>query len=306
MNWKIQIEGDKKYLEDLNGVFGTLNLDPKIIKEGENYYLEGTIFEDSSDPEKVSLIAKTLLTLLPVVFNFKTKRAIELPKVVVISYEDENFKYTYDPERKHLNKTSKSGKVIICEPGSFNIKGEQVDFLRKSKDGKILGGLNTIESIMDYLKTHTDSESLKNVVEYLKPSLEILVNFSLKFSGETPTKEIVGAEIRYGKDFELAKWAALRKIYETIRDDDYFKDTNFHDGFSFICRAIGKESADNFYCTVTKRYIHPKTTTRNHNSNSCKEYRVINLSEAEELISKLLSKYIEEKAKEIKNNRGES
>ena len=107
--------------------------------------------------------------------------------------------------------------------------------------GKIIEGLNTIEEINNYIKTNSNSESLENIAEYLKPSLEKLTSFSTKFSNETSTEDIVKAELEYGVNIELAKWVTLRKIYETIRDDKYFKN-----GLNFIYNVIGEELANVF------------------------------------------------------------
>jgi len=40
MNWKVKIDGDKQYLDDLNRVTKALDLDTKILKEGEEYLLK--------------------------------------------------------------------------------------------------------------------------------------------------------------------------------------------------------------------------------------------------------------------------
>jgi len=113
--------------------------------------------------------------------------------------------------------------------------------LKYDDKGKIIEGLNTIEEINNYIKTNSNSESLENIAEYLKPSLEKLTSFSTKFSNETSTEDIVKAELEYGVNIELAKWVTLRKIYETIRDDKYFKN-----GLNFIYNVIGEELANVF------------------------------------------------------------
>ncbi|MGC8691320.1 MAG: hypothetical protein ACP5SP_07795 [Caldisericum sp.] len=300
MSWKIQIEGDEMYLEDLYNAFSTLHFDPKIYKDGENYYLEGSVFENLSDPKKVSSSVKTFLTFLPVVFNFKTERAIELLKVVAISYEDGKFKYVYDSEGNFSCRAPVGDIVLEIQNVVHDSAVGSLDLTQTSKDGQILGGLSTIESIISYLKTHSDSESLKNVAEYLKPSLENLLTFSFKFSDETPTKDIIEAESKYGKDIELAKWTTIRKIYETIRDDNYFRSTTYRTGLSFIEDIIGEETADNLYFTACNIQIHSTTTIKAKNYKKPK--RIIAIFEAEKLISTLLSKYIEEKAKEIESS----
>jgi hypothetical protein len=299
MRWKIQIEGDKKYLDDLSNIFSALNFDPKIYKDAGNYYLESSIFESLGDAKEVSAIATTFLALVPVVFNFKTERVIAPPKLLKISYRGEKEERVYDSEGNiessvEISENGKRSTRMYVGSGTFKITGNAV-YLATSKDGQFLGGLTTIESIKDYLKTNSDSGALENVAKYLKPSLEKLVNFSSKFPNETPTKDIVKAELEYGTNIELAKWVTLRKIYETIRDDKYFANTKFTNGINFIYDAIGEESAGNFYRTASNKQVHSETTTAK------KEYKQPNhempLSKAEDLISTLLSKYIEEKVK---------
>jgi hypothetical protein len=228
---------------------------------------------------------------MPVVFHFKSERAIELLKVLKISYKDEKEERVYDSEGNpessvEISEDGKRSIRMYVGSGTFKITGNAV-YLATSKDRQILGGLTTIESIIRHLlKAKNDSESLKNVAEYLKPFLENLTNFSFKFPDETPTKDIVEAEFKYGKDFELAKWTALRKIYEAIREDL---------GLDFIKNYLGAQLADDFYYTTCYYYIH--TETGNIKEEYEKPSRKMPLSEAEELISKLLSKYIEEKVK---------
>jgi hypothetical protein len=303
MRWKIQIEGDKKYLENLSNIFSALNFDPKIDKAGENYYLEGSIFEKLRDEKDVSATATTFLALVPVVLNFKTERAIEKLKVVGISYEEEDFKYVFDP-KTNLSHKETIGDIVLKPQDMVHSSrlisdsatgSESIQITQYDNKGEIIGGLNTIEEIDNYIKTNSNSESLENIAKYLKPSLEKLFGFSSKFPNETPTKDIVKAELEYGTNIELAKWVTLRKIYETIKDDKYFENTKFTNGINFIYDAIGKESAGNFYRTASNKQVHSETTTAK------REYKQPNhempLSEAEELISTLLSKYIEEKVK---------
>jgi hypothetical protein len=92
---------------------------------------------------------------------------------------------------------------------------------------------------------------------------------------------------------ELAKWTALRKIYGAIRDDLKI---------DFIENYLGKQLADDFYFTASNYHIHTKTEKENKNKKkkSNEPSRIMPLSEAEEFISTLLSKYIEEKARNNK------
>jgi hypothetical protein len=298
MSWKIQIDGDKKYIDDLIEVFQTLSFEPFICKEGENIYLEWKMFDDITDAKEISSKAKTFLTLMPVVFHFKSERAIELLKVLKISYKDEKGEKVYDSEGNlessiEISDDRKRKYILVADSAKFETSVKSVNLILTSKDGRIIIGLTTIESIKDYLKTNNDSESLKNLAEYLKPFLEILTNFSFKFSDKTPTKDIVEAEFKYGSDLELAKWTALRKIYGAIRDDLKI---------DFIENYLGKQLADDFYFTASNYHIHTKTEKENKNKKkkSNEPSRIMPLSEAEEFISTLLSKYIEEKARNNK------
>ena len=289
--WKILIDGDKKYIDDLIEGFKTLKFEPKIYEEEGNFYLEGKIFDDTDNAQRIASIANTFLTIAPAIPHFKSERAIEQLKVLKISYKDEKEERVYDSEGNpessvEISEDGKRSIRMYVGSGTFKITGNAV-YLATSKDRQILGGLTTIESIIRHLlKAKNDSESLKNVAEYLKPFLENLTNFSFKFPDETPTKDIVEAEFKYGKDFELAKWTALRKIYEAIREDL---------GLDFIKNYLGAQLADDFYYTTCYYYIH--TETGNIKEEYEKPSRKMPLSEAEELISKLLSKYIEEKVK---------
>jgi hypothetical protein len=303
MRWKIQIEGDEKYLDDLSNIFRTLNFDPKIYKDSKDYYLEGSIFEKLRDAKEVSATATTFLALVPVVFNFKTERAIEPLKVVGFSYEEGDFKYGFDPKANLLYKAP-IGDVVLKPQDMVHSSrlisdsatgSESIQITQYDNKGEIIGGLNTIEEINNYIKTNSNSESLENIAKYLKPSLEKLFGFSSKFPNETPTKDIVKAELEYRTNIELAKWATLRKIYETIRDDKYFANTKFTNGINFIYDAIGKESAGNFYRTASNKQVHSETTVIKMKYKE--PTHEMPLSEAEELISILLSKYIEEKVK---------
>jgi len=299
MNWKIQIDGDKKYIDDLIDVFKALNLGPLIYREGDSIYLGRKMFDSITDAKDISSIAKTLLTLISIASPLKRIGYVEPLKISKFFYKDKNIEKVFDSEGNIEEEISEDGKKeTFLRVQSMSHTVVQANLTLIGEEGTISYNFNTIESIKDYLKTHSDPENLKNVADYLKPPIETLLNFSHKSSSETPTKDIVEAESKYGEDIELAKWTALRKIYETIRDDKYFKNTNFKSGFSFIKHTIGEGTADDLYSTVCNQ-LHTETTTEERNYKKPK--RIVPLSEAEELISTLLSKYIEEKAKEVKS-----
>ena len=119
MRWKIQIEGDKKYLEDLCNVLNTLNFDPKIYKDGKNYYLEGSIFEKSSDVKEISEKAKTFITLLTYVPNFKSRvisEAVIVKNIIETIEVTEGYKIiTYSPDGEISSKDliTKDGKKTL-------------------------------------------------------------------------------------------------------------------------------------------------------------------------------------------------
>ena len=289
MSWKIQIDGDKKYIDDLIEVFQTLSFEPFICKEGENIYLEWKMFDDITDAKEISSKAKTFLTLMPVVFHFKSERAIELLKVLKISYKDEKGEKVYDSEGNlessiEISEDGKRSIRMYVGSGTFKITGNAV-YLATSKDGQILGGLTTIESIKDYLKANSDSESLKNVVEYLKPFLKNLVKYSNNFSNEKITEEILTVLSNIETKTTTLKWVNLYKIYELIEkavgNEKKLKDKNW----------VNKEQIDSF--NSTNNYYHRHSVFRVFYKKP--KDREMDLQEAEEIISTLLSKYIEEK-----------
>lgn len=59
---------------------------------------------------------------------------------------------------------------------------------------------------------------------------------------------------------------------------------------------IREDNADNFYYTAPSHYLHLRKKIENKNTNkNDKTYKAISLAEAEEIISLLISQYIEEK-----------
>jgi len=52
----------------------------------------------------------------------------------------------------------------------------------------------------------------------LTPFLENITDYSKKFADETTTKDIITAHSEYETNLELSKWAAMRNIYESIRN----------------------------------------------------------------------------------------
>ena len=288
MKWKIKLSGDKKYLGDLAFVLETLNfVDPRIRKEkegeSEEFFLEGTIFESSADAKEVSEKAKTFLTLVSVVPHFKTQRVIKTAKIAEIErlYEG-NKKEIYDSEGNY--KFTEDGNDIALHVDNVT-HGTHIDNvdLTVFNDGKILAGLNTIESVRDFLSER--SSNIEQVAEYLKPFFENIVSYSNNFSSQTTTKDIVNTESKYGKDLELSKWTAMRNMYESIRNDI---------GEITVKLMMGEQLADDFYYTACYYHMHPANKGPERHK---KPNRKIPLDEGEEIISKLVSAYIEYKVK---------
>jgi hypothetical protein len=317
MRWKIQIEGDEKYLEDLSNIFSALNFDPKIDKAGENYYLEGSIFESSGDAKEVLSKAKTLLTLISTT-NFKPERNGETSKISRILYEDKNKKEEFDPDGNFISKQKISLGVINYEyKGSGKIKfsgrantlatsnlvdsavgNESIRILKYDDKGKIIGGLTTIEEINNYIKDNqNNSDAMQKLKDYLKPPFENIVKYSENFSGERSAKEMLTILTNLSSDLTTLKWIFLYRIYEIIEKKvggkKKLKSKNW----------ITPNQVDLFAWVANYYYRHSIFRVFKKGE---PPPRTMPLSEAEGLISTLLSKYIESKASEIKNNRGES
>ena len=290
MTWKVKIEGDKQYLDDLNFVFETLHFGTKICKDGEEYFLEGTIFENAKEATEVSEQAKTFLTLIQTALHFKSDRAIESIKIVRI------FKISEDRKEKEIYDTN--GNFKFKESGkNDNIINIEVDDITQNQymsnielivynGKKIKSGLDFIESIKEEIQKAKSESEIKEVENYLTPFFENITNYSKNFPDETTTKDIITAHSDYETNLERSKWAAMRNIYESIRNSLGGKDK--------IYKMIGEDKANNFYNTACYYYLHPENKDPNKYE---KPKRKISLVEAEEIISLLISQYIEEKVK---------
>jgi hypothetical protein len=300
MRWKIQIEGDKKYLEDLCNVFNTLNFDPKIYKDGKNYYLEGSIFEKSSDVKEISEKAKTFITLLTYVPNFKSRvisEAVIVKNIIETIEVTEGYKIiTYSPDgeissedlitkdgKKYINLYDHiNGKTSI--QANLTVLGRQNDFTK----------LKTIEEILILMEQYKDNEEyLKKLSKYLSSLLNKILKFSV-FSNE-PELEKTNVEIvsllsdleLINKDtnIETLKWVILYKIFEAIG------------GKSKWSNLVGKDTLDKFSCTAQLKRHSQRDKANKECEEKIKKLGEMPLSEAEDLISTLLLKYIEEKTK---------
>jgi hypothetical protein len=310
MRWKIQIEGDKKYLGDLSNIFNVLNFEPKIYKDAGNYYLESSIFESLGDAKEVSSKAKTLLTLISTT-NFKPERNGETLKILKILYEDENKKEEFDPDGNLISRLikPKEGELPKYEyfsRGKIKFSGrantlatsnlvdsavgnESIRILKYDDKGKIIGGLTTIEEINNYIKDNqNNSDAIQKLKDYLKPPFENIVKYSENFSGERSAKEILTILTNLSSDLTTLKWIFLYRIYEIIEKKvggkKKLKSKNW----------IAPNQVDLFAWVANYHYRHSKHRVFKQGE---PPPRIMPLSEAEDLISTLLSKYIEEKAR---------
>ena len=291
MAWKVKIEGDKQYIDDLRFVFENLHFGIKIHKEEEEYSLEGTIFDNAKEATEVSKQTKTFLTLIQTALHFKSKRAIESVKVVEIYKilsDDGKEMEIYDADGKF--KFKKSSKNDNSNDAISHINDVTIPQSISNEElivynGKtIKSGLDFIESIKEQIQKAKSESEIKEVENYLTPFLENITDYSKKFADETTTKDIITAHSEYETNLELSKWAAMRNIYESIR--------NSLGGKEKIYEMLGEDNADNFYNTTCYYHLHPENKDPNKYD---KPKREISLAEAEEIISTLISKYIEEK-----------
>jgi len=297
--WLIKIAGDKRYIENLKEVLSGIDCGFEIYEEGESFYLKGKIFDDTTNPKEISTKAKTILTLMPVLPPLKSERKVEPLEIeeikeFIIDNGREERTYSSDGVLGCSVKISDNGKrsITVC-PETINIKitGNPVNLMRIGKNGEIIDDFVSIEEIRNYIdKIKNDSLKLSNLNKYLQQRTQVLTKYASNCWNDNRNREIlVGLKI-YDGDLELAKWAVLRKIYETIRD-----------GVEGIDKLRGKNWVSNpqllndFYYTASNQYLHPKEESTENN------YRKIDLQEARQILLTLLSKYIEEKTR----NQGE-
>jgi len=290
--WKILIEGDKKYIDDLLSVFETLNFEPSIYKEGEYVYLESKVFDNIVDVKKILSMTKTLLALISST-NFKTERYGETLRVLKILYEDENNKEEFDPNGNLTSSFKKpSGKAnTLANPclGDSAIGNESVSVSKYDNKGKIVGGLTTIESIKDYIENNrSNSDAMQKLKDYLKPLFENIVKYSENCSQEGAAEEMLTILTNFSSDLTTLKWIFLYRIYEIIEKEV--------DGKSKLKSKnwIEPNQVELFAAVANYYYRHSKSRVFEKDKPPS---RKMSLSEAEELISTLLSKYIEEKAR---------
>ena len=306
MKWKIKLSGDKKYLGDLKNILDMLNFNLKIYKEEENYYLEGSIFENINDEKEILEITKNFLIYIFNLPHFKSKRNIEAPRVkniieTVVTEEGVRIR-TYDLEEGGysedlITKDGKTNHILNVHNLSVKQTIEEVNIYNPRKID--CNQFKTIEQISILIQDNKYNEELINnfLSECLIPSLENLLKFSVT-SNESEGEKRKGKIQSFLSDlellntetnFETLKWIILYKIYELIENG--LKDINIE---LEKINWINKNKMKIFKCTA-KIYRHAEP-------GDCKD--LINksgkmeLSDAEEVISTLLSKYIEYKVKD--------
>jgi hypothetical protein len=302
MRWKIQIEGDKKYLEDLAFVLSTLNIEPKIYTEGEEYYLEGSIFESSSDAKEILEIAKTILTLMFHLPHFKTERRAELPRIkniieTVVVEEGVRIR-TYDPEvegysEKLITKDGKEHCTLKINKMTHQTSVQSPN-LYASEDLTDFRKFDTLEKLSWLIENNKNNkELLKKLSKYLSSNLESLLKFSTS-SNQPEIEKSKGEIVSFLSDLELLnsetnietlKWVILYKVFEALGGKNNWKD------------RCDKDTLDKFTCTAQLRRHSENKKEYKNCENKINELGEMPLSEAEEFISTLISKYIDEKVK---------
>jgi predicted nucleic acid-binding protein len=302
MRWKIQIDGDKQYLEELNYLLSFLNFDPKICKEGEEYFLEGSIFENPRDANEISDIAKTLLTFMFHMLHFKTGRNVEAPRIkniieTVVVEEGVRIR-TYDPEvegysEKLITKDGKEHYTLNIQD-MLHKQTAQSPNLYTSEDLTDFRKFDTLEKLSCLIENNKNNkELLKKLSKYLSSNLESLLKF-VTTSNSLEDEKRKSALVSFLSDFdslnsetniETLKWVILYKVFEALGGKNNWKD------------RCDKDTLDKFTCTAQLRRHSENKKEYKNCENKINELGEIPLSEAEEFISTLISKYIDEKVK---------
>jgi len=324
MKWKIKLSGDKKYLDDLASVLETLNfVDPRIRKEkegeSEEFFLEGTIFENINDAKEVVQKAKTFLTLMSMFLCFKTQRVIETQKIAEIECLcEDNKKNIYDSEGNLTIQeiTQENGSVqrnVIIRVNSVEIK-LSVPKVTVTTSGDEIPNFESLDEIKTYIDQNAnDPVKMNKVKQCVCSKLASLETFVSNFSSDSKIVEIrelktvidaivslkskISGQPEVGTGLEIAEWASLYRIYEIIAYDvgGAGKD---HDNEETLKTKNWVEPTQIEDFSKTSNYYYRHSAKRLLNPKHFPE-RKMSLSEAEEVISTLLSKYIEFK---VKNN----
>ena len=293
--WKIQIEGDKEYIEDLIEGFKTLKMEDIIFKENENFFFNANLFQESTSINEIIEKTNTFLTIIksvPPLNPIKDYRIIKIVNVEEIS-DDGNTVKTYDEEGNLKEITHANDKREIYLKIDDIIISQRIDSVN----------LNGEISLCNYDMETIRKQKLNEIeINYLKKKIEEFIKLSKTYFGDKEIKEVVNIESKFGTDLETLKWVLLYRIYETIRRGmggkenlqkrEWFPEKQFDD---FV------ENANYYYRHSELRVFGEKKFPKKQKSkkSSKKEIKIpsrkMELSEAERFISTLLSKYIEEK-----------
>jgi len=303
--WKIQITGDVKYLEDLILIFKNLNFENYIYKEDGNYFLNNKIFNNINNIKDLIEKANAFLTIISTFPSFRknlVSKPIKIEKIIEMS-EDKKLEKIYDSEGNF------NTEIKIFDNGRKSINISGVTYIKLStefqtsaitKNGKIISHINSIEDIKSLLLIlKNNNYKLNNLIEYLKPALEKISQFSNIFYKDKIFKEIL--EILNSPETtetssETLRWVNLYKIYELIREDaggeENLKKKEWFD----------KKIIENFK-RMANYYRHSKSKNSKKNEDDIKEHidlkNFMDLNEAEQFISDLFLKYTEDKLKSL-------
>ena len=277
MKWKIKITGDEKYLEALRSIFNKSAIH-LILRDESGYYLNPDLLNSFREAKEISEFSETLLTFISFTPPQKTQRDVEVLKISSIKKNNDDGSYEMYRANGDLDTSGDERNCKIEIPKvdvSLNALTPSTNY-----NGCLLD-IHDIENLKDLL----DKEDGQKIMEDLDKHIDNLINYSEYTLGDSTKREIVSILTSLGKDLELAKWTAMRKMYESIRNDI---------GEEAVKRMIGEQLANDFYYTASYYHMHPanKGPERYKTPN-----RKIPLDEGEEIISKLVSAYIEYKVK---------
>ena len=277
MKWKVQITGDEKYLEALRSIFNKSAIH-LILRDESGYYLNPDLLNSFREAKEISEFSETLLTFISFTPPQKTQRDVEVLKISSIKKNNDDGSYEMYRANGDLDTSGDERNCKIEIPKvdvSLNALTPSTNY-----NGCLLD-IHDIENLKDLL----DKEDGQKIMEDLDKHIDNLINYSEYTLGDSTKREIVSILTSLGKDLELAKWTAMRKMYESIRNDI---------GEEAVKRMIGEQLANDFYYTASYYHMHPANKGPERHK---KPNRKIPLDEGEEIISKLVSAYIEYKVK---------
>lgn len=307
MNWKIELNGNKNYLENLSFISEKLNINPKVYKEKEGYFLEGSIFETSNNVKEILEKAKLYLTIISSASVFKSSDTLDLTKVENITWvsEDNKFRKIYDKDGNLYLEEKINDDGSVQRVYHLNAKSSEFKFTFSKAQVLIGNELPNFESLNEtkyYMEENAnDSVKLEKIKKIIFSKVDSIKYFVENFYSDFKVKEInelittinavknlmtrIKNQPEVIKGLEIAEWASLYRIYEIVEKDikDKAKEWLKGEQWETFCR-----NADYYHRHSAKRLFNLVQPPK----------RIMPLSEAEELISTLLSKYIEEKSKE--------